>query len=104
MQATAQLAALADPTRRSIFELMRRGPASVRELTDQVSISQPAVSQHLKVLREAALVDCKPHGASNIYTIDRRGLNELRLFIDSLWDEALDAFVAVANDPEEQIR
>lgn len=102
MQATAQITALADPTRRHIFELLRTEPSSVRALTDRLDVSQPAVSQHLKVLREASLVTVTPRGASNIYSIDRTGLSELRRFIDELWDGALDAFVEAAEQRKEQ--
>lgn len=102
MQATAQITALADPTRRHIFELLRTKSSSVRALTDRLDVSQPAVSQHLKVLREAALVTATPRGASNIYSIDRAGLAELRHFVDELWDEALDSFVEAAEQRKDQ--
>ena len=102
MQATAQLAALADPTRETIFELVRRAPSSVRELTDQVGISQPAVSQHLKVLREASLVAATPKGASNIYSVNPRGIEALRRWVDSLWDDVLDSFFDAAEAAREE--
>jgi DNA-binding transcriptional ArsR family regulator len=102
MQATNQITALADPTRRHIFELLRIEPSSVRALTDRLEVSQPAVSQHLKVLREASLVTATARGASNIYSIDRTGLTELRRFVDELWDETLDAFVEVAEQRKDQ--
>lgn len=98
-----QLAALADPTRERIFELVRAAPSSVRELTDQVEISQPAVSQHLRVLREASLVRSTPRGASNIYSVNPDGIETLRTWVDSLWDDVLDRFVdAAAKEREEQ--
>lgn len=102
MQATEQLGALADPTREAIFRLVRSRPSSVRELTDGVGVSQPAVSQHLKVLREASLVTVTPRGASNIYSVDRAGLGMLRDWIDDLWDDALDHFVQAAEEEESQ--
>ncbi len=102
MQATMQLAALADPTRQRIFELIRRSPASVRELTDLVGVSQPAVSQHLKVLRRAELVTSTPKGASNIYAVDPAGVEILRAWVESLWDDVLDGFVAAASKEREE--
>lgn len=87
------MTALADETRRRIYEIVIDGPSSVRRITDQVAVSQPAVSQHLKVLREAGLVESTPRGASNIYTARREGLAELRAWLDAKWDVVLDAFV-----------
>lgn len=92
-----QLAALADPTRRRIFELVAAAPSTVRAVTDQVSVSQPAVSQHLKVLRDAGLVVGTPRGASTVYRADRAGLVPIRAWLDSLWGDALDAFVDAAQ-------
>jgi DNA-binding transcriptional ArsR family regulator len=94
---TAQITALADPTRRRVFDLLRDGPSSVRSLTDRLDVTQPAVSQHLKVLRAAALVTSTPRGAANIYTIDRTGLLELRRYVEGLWEDALDAFTDAAG-------
>ena len=98
MPGTDQLTALADPTRRSIVELLRGSPASVRELTDQLDVSQPAVSHHLKVLREASLARCTARGASNLYSLDRAGFVEVRRYLDDLWDDVLDAFVEATAD------
>lgn len=97
MDVTEPLAALADPRRRSIFELLREAPASVRELTDRLPISQPAVSQHLKVLRAAGLVRARPDGARRIYTAHPAGLAQLRRWIDSMWDDVLDHFDQAAR-------
>jgi DNA-binding transcriptional ArsR family regulator len=97
MTPSALFLALADPTRRSIFELITRRPSSVRELTDQVSVSQPAVSQHLKVLREAGLAHSEPDGARTIYSADPAGLDALRTWLDSMWDDVLDAYVDAAE-------
>ena len=96
MDVGSQLAALADPTRRSIFDLIRQSPSSVRELTDRLSISQPAVSQHLGVLRSARLVIATPHGRRRIYRPDPEGIGELRAWIDTLWDDVLDSFTEAA--------
>ncbi len=84
--------ALGDPTRRQIFERIRQGPCSVTELVETVSVSQPAVSQHLKVLREAQLVTVVKHGQKRIYQLNPNGLFELRQYIEGLWDDALQAF------------
>ena len=88
----AALIALADPTRREVFELVAARPRSVAELTRSLMVSQPAVSQHLKVLREAQLVRAEPRGASNIYHIDPRGLGRMRAWLDGMWSEALQGF------------
>ena len=97
MDAGPQLAALADPTRRLIFELINDSPCSVRQLTDQVPISQPAVSQHLRVLRDAGLARAEPEGARTIYSSDTTGLAPLREWLESMWDDVLDAYVDVAE-------
>lgn len=88
------LAALADPTRRSVFERLRQGGASVGDIASGLPVSRPAVSQHLKVLREAGLVRDEAVGARRIYYIDPHGLGELRMWLDQFWDEALAAFQA----------
>jgi DNA-binding transcriptional ArsR family regulator len=92
-----QLVALADPTRRAIFDLLRDSPSSVRELTDQLPISQPAVSQHLRVLGSAGLVTATPDGARRIYTTDPAGIAPLRAWIDTLWDDVLDSYTETAR-------
>lgn len=92
-----QFAALADPTRRGIFELIRDRPTSVGELSKQLPISQPAVSQHLRVLREANLARCHSQGRRNIYSVDPTGIGQLKQWIDGTWDTVLDAFVDAAE-------
>ncbi len=105
MQADAQLGALSDPTRRRIVELLHRSPSSVRELTDRLPVSQPAVSQHLKVLRQARLVRSTPVGASNVYVLDPEGLTAVRSWLESVWDDVLDAFAETASaTPKESPR
>jgi DNA-binding transcriptional ArsR family regulator len=84
--------ALGDPTRRQLFEYLRRGPCSVTELISIVPISQPAVSQHLRVLREAQLVKVEKRGQQRIYHLNPVGLAELRQYVESLWDDVLRAF------------
>ncbi len=86
------LTALADPTRRRVFERLRSGPASVGDLAAELPVSRPAVSQHLKALKMAGLVTDKPDGTRRVYYIDPDGLGELRRWLDQLWDDALEAF------------
>ena len=88
------LSALADPTRRAVFERLRRGPSAVGELADELPVSRPAVSQHLKALKEAGLVADRAEGTRRVYFIDPDGLGELRRWLDQFWDEALSAFKA----------
>ena len=89
--------ALNDPTRRRLFERLRSSPCSVSELVQAVPVSQPAVSQHLRVLREARLVQVRKQGQQRIYSIDPQGLAELRDYIESFWDTILDAFQEAAG-------
>jgi len=89
----AALDALSEPTRRRVLELLRDGERSVRELTDDMRITQPAVSQHLRVLREAGLVSVRPLGARRLYRIDQNGFAAVRSWVDGFWDGALAAFV-----------
>ena len=91
------LEALADPTRRAIFDIVRARSSSVREITDELPVSQPAVSQHLKVLRDVGLVTVTTVGRRHIHRADRRGIAVLREWINSLWDEPLDAFADAAE-------
>jgi DNA-binding transcriptional ArsR family regulator len=86
------LAALADPTRREVFERLRTGPRAVGEIAAQMPVSRPAVSQHLKVLKEAGLVADRAEGARRVYYIDPHGLGPLRKWLDQFWDQALAAF------------
>src|SRR5271165_6227646 len=86
------LAALADPTRRAVFERLRRGPASVGELAAGLPVSRPAVSQHLRSLKLAGLVNARSQGTRRVYDIDPAGLGELRRWLETFWEEALDAF------------
>ncbi len=99
---SAQLAALGDTTRRQIFELIAEQPRSVAEITRQVAVSQSAVSQHLKVLKDSRLVRAEPKGASNVYHIDPHGLGQMRAWLDRFWSKTLAAYkLAVENLPEE---
>ena len=92
------LQALADPTRRTIFERLREGPQPVGELAAGLPVSRPAVSQHLRVLREAALVAERKEGTRNIYSLNSRGLEELREYIEGFWDDVLDRFKQAAEE------
>lgn len=94
------LDALGDPTRRRVLELLHDGERTVRELTDALPVSQPAVSQHLRVLREAHLVAARPEGARRIYRVDLDGLAEVRAYVDAFWDDVLTAFVRHADGPD----
>lgn len=88
------LAALADPTRRRVFERLKNGPHAVGEIARGMPVSRPAVSQHLKVLKEAGLVADRPEGPRRVYYIDPHGLGALRQWLDQFWDQALAAFEA----------
>ena len=86
--------ALADPTRRSIFEALREQPMSVGEIAAGQPVSRPAVSQHLRVLESAELVSVRPSGNRRMYLIRREGLESLRNYLDSFWSDALSAYGA----------
>ena len=99
---TDGLGALGDPTRRAVFELVAAGPTAVGELARELPISRPAVSQHLKVLKEAGLVVDEAVGTRRLYRVDPTGIAALRAYLDMVWDRALAAFAAaVENTPEE---
>jgi DNA-binding transcriptional ArsR family regulator len=94
----ASLHALADPTRRTIYELVRVRPRSVAELAANVTVSRPAVSQHLGVLERARLVRHRKQGTRHVYQPDPAGLAPLREYVESLWDDVLTAFAASGED------
>jgi DNA-binding transcriptional ArsR family regulator len=89
-----RFAALADPTRRRIFERLKSGPQAVGAIARRMPVSRPAVSQHLKVLKEAGLVADRPEGTRRVYYIDPNGLGALRAWLDQFWDKALAEFKA----------
>jgi len=95
------LAALGDPTRRAIVGLLRRGPRSVGRLARALPVSRPAVSQHLKVLSEAGLVEVAAEGNRRIYALSPKGIAALRSALDALWEDALSAFEDRAMDFKE---
>lgn len=95
-------AALGDPTRRKVFERLARGPRSVGEIAKGLPVSRPAVSQHLKVLKDAGLVTDQAEGTRRVYRVDPTGLGQMRAWLDQFWDTALRAFQAEVerDDPE----
>jgi DNA-binding transcriptional ArsR family regulator len=88
------LTALADPTRRRIFERLKSGPKAVGAIARGMPVSRPAVSQHLKALKDAGLVADRPDGTRRVYYIDPHGLGGVRRWLDQFWNDALDAFQA----------
>lgn len=100
---SSALAALADPTRRAVFERVAAAPGPVGAIAAGLPVSRPAVSQHLKVLRAAGLVQVERQGTASIHRIDPRGIGALRLWLDGFWAEALGNLAALAEageDPE----
>ena len=95
-------AALAEPRRRAILEVLRQQPLSVGELAATQPVSRPAISQHLKVLAAANLVGVRQEGARRLYYVERQGLAALRHWLDAFWDDALDAFGAEVARQVEQ--
>jgi DNA-binding transcriptional ArsR family regulator len=89
--------ALADSTRRAIFERLSRGPRAVGDLAREFPVSRPAVSQHLKVLKDAGLVIDERDGARRVYRVDPRGLEAMRAYFDSFWSDAMAAFRQAAE-------
>ena len=100
--ASSALAALADPTRRAIFERLAARPSAVGLLARDLPVSRPAVSQHLRVLREAGLVTEAALGTRRIYRIDPRGIAAMREWLDALWSAALGAFQEFADQHTEE--
>ena len=92
--------ALADPTRRAIFERLARGPRAVGELAREFPVSRPAVSQHLRVLKDAGLVVDRRDGNRRLYAVDRTGVDAMRAYFDSFWSDALAAFQKAAERKE----
>ena len=93
--------ALADPTRRSIFELVATRPRAVGEIARELPVSRPAVSQHLKLLKSARLVLDEAEGTRRIYRVDPAGLRELRAQLDRFWTQALANFKQIVEEDEE---
>ena len=96
------IGALGDDTRRAIFERLAQGPCSVGELASELPVSRPAVSQHLRVLKDAGLVFDRADGTRRLYQLDPDGVGALRAYLDQFWNQALAAFKAAAErDPKE---
>jgi DNA-binding transcriptional ArsR family regulator len=98
------LIALGDPTRRVIFERVASRPQSVAELAGALPVSRPAVSQHLRVLKDAGLVSARADGNRRIYRMDPRGVEHLRVYLDFFWNQALAAFKTAAEQPPKEQR
>jgi DNA-binding transcriptional ArsR family regulator len=96
--------ALGDRTRRTIFERVARRPCAVGELARGLPVSRPAVSQHLRVLKQAGLVIDRPAGNRRIYEVNRDGLAKLRADLDQFWGSALAAYKAAVEEPEKESR
>ena len=94
--------ALSDPTRRAVFEKLAGGPRPVGEIARGLPVSRPAVSQHLKLLKEAGLVTDRSEGTRRIYQIDPAGLGAMRAWLDQFWDSALAAFAAEVERTEKE--
>jgi DNA-binding transcriptional ArsR family regulator len=91
------LTALGDPTRRAIFERLADGPLAVGELARDLPVSRPAVSQHLRVLKDAGLVTDRRDGSRRLYQLDPSGIGEVRSYFDTFWNHALTAFKAAVE-------
>ena len=100
---TAGLTALGDPTRREIFERLAERPRAVGELAGELPVSRPAVSQHLRVLKDAGLVTDRAAGNRRIYQVDPEGVAALRAYLDRFWSQSLAAFKAAAERGDEEV-
>jgi DNA-binding transcriptional ArsR family regulator len=100
MTYTLALGALGDPTRRAVLEELRAGPRAVGEIAARLPVSRPAVSQHLRILKEAGLVTERQDGTRRLYRVDPEGLAELREYLEGFWEEALAGFKEAAEREE----
>ena len=98
------LDALGDPTRRAIVELLGSGPSSVQDLADRLPVSRPAVSRHLRLLKQAGLVDDVPQGTRRVYALREEGVEAVRAYFDEVWREAAARFRLVAENPPDPRR
>ena len=96
------ITALGDPTRRAIFERLRGGARPVGELAAELPVTRPAVSQHLRVLKDAGLVSERRIGTRRLYRLEPRGIEELRAYFERFWDDALAAFAEAAEREQEE--
>lgn len=95
-------AALADPTRRAVFEKVAEQPQTVGAIAAQLPVSRPAVSQHLKILKDAGLVADEPRGTARIYSIDPQGLGPIRRWLDDQWERSLANFKRLAEQENKE--
>ena len=95
--ASMALQALGDPTRREIFECLARRPLAVTDLANARPVSRPAVSQHLRVLKDAGLVIVRQEGTRHVYQVDPQGVEMMRQYLDRMWDKALASFKVFAE-------
>jgi len=98
--ASTGFAALGDPTRLQIFERLARKPSSVGKLSERMAVTRPAVSQHLKVLKDAGLVAVSQDGTRRVYRVEPRGVELMRKYLDRFWDQALAAFKLAVEESE----
>ena len=98
----AILTALADPTRRAIFERLARSPSAVGELARELPVSRPAVSQHLKVLKSAGLVTDQAAGTRRVYSVDSAGVAAIREYFEQFWQQSLASFRTAASKPAQE--
>jgi DNA-binding transcriptional ArsR family regulator len=98
----AVLTALADPTRRAIFERLSRSPSAVGELARELPVSRPAVSQHLKVLKSAGLVTNQAAGTRRVYSVDSAGVAGIRDYFEQFWQQSLASFRTAASQPTQE--
>lgn len=101
-QHATQLNALGDPTRRAILERLLQGPQPVGELARNFTVSRPAISQHLRILKHAHLVVDRPEGNRRLYELNPAGVDALRHYFDRFWNQALAAYKRVAETKEER--
>jgi DNA-binding transcriptional ArsR family regulator len=99
--AAACFSALGDSTRRQIFERLSKRPSSVAKVAAGLSVSRPAVSQHLKVLKLAGLVIDRVEGTRRVYQINSKGVEAMRNYLDRFWDQAMAAFTAAAEEDDQ---
>jgi DNA-binding transcriptional ArsR family regulator len=99
-QATNPFDALADPHRRAILELLHGGARSVREIADAMPITRPAVSRHLRLLKQAGLVTSSPEGTRRLYRLHDQGLGAVRAYLEEVWGDAAARFRSVAENSE----
>ena len=103
-EAATVLIALGDPTRREIFERVAARPSAVGELASELPVSRPAVSQHLRVLKDAGLVVDHAAGTRRIYELNPQGIEALRTYLDGFWNRSLAAFRRAAERPEQEVK